>query len=221
MTLAHPQLDTIIDFSCSQVNTVVIENPDFLRALICDLYSQLQGNEGDFILSDDNKILPISKWAELIDNCIHFELNRKTLVNKICATMEQTANTEGFFLKTTELLGAIEAYVENLAFELPGDIICGKCSVAGILKGIGISLRDDYEDPLERLLDLMELIREFDRDKLFVLLGMRSFYSDEKMEQFLKTVLDHKYRVLLIDSISKEMLFHEKRITIDIDLCEF
>ena len=221
MILAHPQMDTVLDFDGAYVNSLVVENPDFYRHLLCDLYGQLQGDAGKLVLSDKGKTMPVSKWVELVDNCIHFELNRKTLLTRVCAAMERTAVSEAFFLKTSELLCSLESYVNELAFELPGDIICEKCSVAGILKGIGISLRDDYADPLERLIDFMELVREFDRDKLFVLVGLRSFFSDVQVEVFLKTVLDHGYRVLLLDCISREKLSCEKRLTIDNDLCEF
>ena len=221
MILAHPQLDAVLDFDGAYVNTLVVENPDFYRQLLCDLYGQLQGDDGKLILSEKGKSITISKWVELVDNCIHFELNRKSLLTKICAAMERTAVSEAFFLKTSELLCALEAYLDGLAFEIPGDIVCEKCTVAGLLKGVGISLWDDYDDPLERLIDFMELVREFDRDKLFVMVGLRSFFPDEKVEIFLKTVLDHGYRVLLLDGIAREKLPHEKRLTIDIDLCEF
>ena len=99
--------------------------------------------------------------------------------------------------------------------------MCEKCSVAGLLKGIGISLRDTYEDPLERLLDFMELVREFERDKLFVIVGLRSFFSDGRVGSFLKTAVNHSYRVLLLDCIARGKLPGERRLTIDIDLCEF
>lgn len=221
MILAHPQMDTVLEFDGSHVNTLVVEHPDFYRSLICDLYGQLQGEEGKLILSEKGKTLPVSKWVELVDNCIHFELNRKSLLTKVCSAMERTAVSESFFLKTSELLCALEYYVDELAFELPGDIVCEKCSVAGILKGIGVSIRDDYDDPLERLIDFMELVREFDRDKLFVLVGLRGFFVDQQVEAFLKTVLDHGYRVLLLDCVSREKLSREKRLTIDNDLCEF
>ena len=200
---------------------LVVENPDFFRHLLCDLYGQLQGDDGKLILSEKGKPLAISKWVELVDNCIHFELNRKSLVIKICTAMERTAVSETFFLKTSELLCSLERYVDELAFELPGDIICEKCSVSALLRGIGIGLRDDYEDPLERLIDFMELVREFDRDKLFVLVGLRNFFSDVKVEAFLKTALDHGYRLLLLDSVARDKLSCEKRLTIDNDLCEF
>ena len=221
MILAHPQLDTVLEFNLGAVNALVVENPDFYRHLLCDLYSQLQGNEGKLILSENGTTMPIHKWVELVDNCIHFELNRKTLLSKVCAAMERTAVSGAFFVRTSELLCALEAYMDELAFELPGDIVCEKCSVSGLLKGMGISLRDDYEDPLERLLDFMELVREFDRDKLFVIAGLRSFFQDDRVELFLKTVLSHGYRVLLLDCVVREKLPQERRLTIDNDLCEF
>lgn len=58
-------------------------------------------------------------------------------------------------------------------------------------------------------------------DKLFVMVGMRSFFTDTEMELFFRTVLAHKYRVLLLDSSDRERSQHEKRLTIDKDLCEF
>ena len=59
------------------------------------------------------------------------------------------------------------------------------------------------------------------RCKRFVLAGLRSFFADDRVELFLKTVLEHGYRVLLLDSIAREKLLCEKRLTIDNDLCEF
>lgn len=221
MILAHPDLDTVLDLDCGAVNALVVEEPNFYRHLLCDLYSQMQGEEGKLILSDRGKTLPIGKWVEMVDNCIHFELNRKTLLNKICAAMERVAVSEEYLVKTSQLLSELESYIDLLAFELPGDIVCEKCTVSGLLKGLGIHLRDDYEDPLERLLDFMELVREFDKDKVFVLVGLRSLFPDEKAERFLQTALDHGYRMLLLDCVARKELSNEKRLTIDNDLCEF
>lgn len=221
MILAHPDLDAVLDLDCGAVNALVIEEPNFYRHLLCDLYSQMQGEQGKLILSDRGKALPIGKWVEMVDNCIHFDLNRKTLLNKICAAMERVAVSEEYLVKTSQLLSELESYIDSLAFELPGDIVCEKCTVSGLLKGLGIHLRDDYEEPLERLLDFMELVREFDKDKVFVLVGLRSLFPDEKAERFLQTALDHGYRMLLLDCVARKELSNEKRLTIDNDLCEF
>lgn len=74
---------------------------------------------------------------------------------------------------------------------------------------------------LERLADYMELIREYGRDKLFVLVGLRGLFSDEMLERFARTVSDHGYRVLLLDHVEGKKFPMERRLTIDKDLCEF
>ena len=221
MILCHPQIETALDFSSSKIPTVVVEEPSFFRTLMLDLYAQIDGERGKFVLSEHEKELNISTWVELIDNCLHFTLNEKPLLNKITAAMERAAVSEAFFMKTAELLRQLEQYIDALAFEFDCDIHCERCTAGSVLKAAGVSLRDEYDDPLERLADYMELIREFDKDKLFVILNLRSFFADEPVEKFLETVSTHGYHVLLLDCVDRKKLPLEQRITIDNDLCEF
>ena len=81
MMLCYPQMEEVIDFSERGIPTLVIENPAFYRALMMDLYAQKNGEEGEFILSENGKTLSISSSVELIDNCLQFNLNTKPLLN--------------------------------------------------------------------------------------------------------------------------------------------
>lgn len=210
-----------MDFSGTKVQTLVIEVPGFLRAFLQDLYDQIDGMEGELLLSEQDKQLSIGTWVEVIDNFLNLDMNKKHLLNKIIGEMERLSGTDTFFLKTSEILQRLEVYISELAFSFDCDIICGHCTVGGLLKGMGVTVRDEYEDPLERLIDYMELVREFERDKLFVYVNLRSFFSDAQIERFLYTALGHGYHILLIDAHSHEKLQLENRITVDNDLCEF
>lgn len=210
-----------MDFSTTKVQTLVIEAPSFLRAFLQDLYDQIDGMEGEMVLSEQDKQLAIGNWVEVMDNFLNFDMNKKHLLNKIIGQMEKIAGSDAFFLKTADILQRLEAYTSELAFSFDCDIVCGHCTVGGLLKGMGVTVRDEYEDPLERLIDYMELVREFERDKLFIYVNLRSFFSDAEVEGFLRTALDHGYRILLIDAQSHEKLSLENRITVDNDLCEF
>lgn len=210
-----------MDFSGAKVQTLVIESPYFLRSFLEDLYEQSAGNEGVLLLSEHDRRLEIGSWVEIIDNVLCFDLNKKHLLNKISAEMERVSANDSFFLKTADILQRIETYTTELAFAFDCDIVCGHCSVGGLLKGIGVSIRDEYEDPLERLIDYMELVREFERDKLFVFVNLRSFFEDDEVECFLSTALDHGYRMMLVDAQAHKKLPSESRITVDNDLCEF
>lgn len=210
-----------MDFSTTKVQTLVIEAPSFLRAFLQDLYDQIDGMEGEMVLSEQDKQLAIGNWVEVMDNFLNFDMNKKHLLNKIIGQMEKISGSDAFFLKTADILQRLEAYTSELAFSFDCDIVCGHCTVGGLLKGMGVTVRDEYEDFLERLIDYMELVREFERDKLFIYVNLRSFFSDAEVEGFLRTALDHGYRILLIDAQSHEKLSLENRITVDNDLCEF
>lgn len=86
--------------------------------------------------------------------------------------MEEVAVDETHYVKTAEMIGALEQYLAELSFDLPCGIVCDKLSIGGVIKAAGIGIADDYENDLERLLDYMELVRELERDKLFVFVNL-------------------------------------------------
>lgn len=220
MKLAHPQMENVLELSEEKIATLVIENQDFFREFLQDIQSQIDGYPGKAVISEKSKLLDWTKSGELIDRFLSFPLNRKPLLTKISAAMEAEAMSESFYSRTVQLLSQVECYLEDLTFSLDCDVVCGACTVSGLLKCAGLSLREDYDDPLERLLDYMELVRCYEREKLFVFVNLRSFYSDDAVSRFLQTSLAHGYKLLLVDSQEYPCLPEERRLVIDKDLCE-
>ena len=204
-----------------EIAILVIENPDFFREFLRDISTQLDGFSGKAVLSRDDTPIGFLGNVELIDSFVSFEISRKTLLTKLVSQLESIAVSESNYLHTASLMGELEQYIQELSFELPCDILCSKMSIGSVLRAVGIEISDDYANDLERLLDYMELTRELERDRLFLLVNLRSWYSDEEVSKFLSSILSHEYHVLLVDSISKVRLPNEERVTIDTDLCEF
>ena len=221
MRFVFPEIHELFDTTKGGVPTLVIESRSLYLRLLSDLKQQSEGFDGKAVLSDNGKTLEISKYAELIYDFIALELNQKSLLTKLVAAMEKQAYAAEHFLQTRQLLAALEQYVETLAFDFPCDIVASKLNIGALLKGIGIEIRDENNDQLERLLDYLQLVREFDRDKLFITVNMRSYFEDQDMDMFLDTVLAHGYHLLMIENKAYPMLKNENRLTIDEDLCEF
>lgn len=221
MMLAHPQMDTVFDFSNSGINTLVIEAPSFFRQFLQDISLQISGLAGKAVLSQNNMPIAFPRFAEVLDSFLSFEISKKSLVSKLQSRLEAEALNERNYVRTMQLLGEVEKFIQELAFDLPCTVACDKIGIGGVLRSTGIEILDDYGNDLERILDYMELTRELERGKLFVLVNLRSFYSDEEVAAFFQSVLDHSLCVLLVDSVSKARLPQEKRVTVDADLCEF
>lgn len=222
MRLAHPELETVLLLDEEDAfPSLVIENRRFFRELLQDIRGQTEGLDGKAVLSVKDKPVPFSKNAELIDSVIGFSVNQKGLISKILAALEKDAVCGERYAETCELLQAVESYVFRLTQDFTADLNCGKLSITAVLKSIGLTVNEEASGPLERFLDYMELVREFDREKLFIFAGLRAYFADEELIPFLETARAHGYRLLLIDSTAHERLPGEKRLTVDADLCEF
>ena len=104
MMFAHPQMENPVTIGSDSISALIIENPDFFRGFLADLYHQVNGENGDIVLSDDLSVLDIKKSVEIIDSFLSFSLNRKTLLSKMISYMEKTASGESYYAKTVKLL---------------------------------------------------------------------------------------------------------------------
>ena len=221
MNFAHPQLDSVLNIGGEYVETLVIEQPQFFRMFLQDIDEQISGGRGRAVLSQDNKILPFDRYAEIIDSFLHFQLGRKPLLTKLTNRLEALAMEEDNYLRTAQFTSELEAYIMELSMGLPCGVYCAKMNFGGILRAVGVDIADDCENDLERLLDYMELTRELERERLFILVNLRSYYSDTEIEAFFASVLAHGFLILPVDSVSRVRLKNERRVTVDDDLCEF
>ena len=220
MKFTHPQIDRAFDTCCGKVNSIVVENQHFLSELLCDVASQLQGFDGQWIVSENETMLSFNRAVELLDVFVPFELNRKPLITKLCAVLERYAVLPEIYEKTGEIVTCINEYLDTLAFELPNDIVFTKVNIGSVIKGACPEFRDDYDSIGEKVIDYFELVRQLDRDKLFITLNLRSFIDDEEAERFMETVLNHGYHVIMLESSDRARLPSECRLVIDADLCE-
>lgn len=224
MKFVYGKIDNVFQWKQPAIPTLVVENQNLFRSLLQDVYLSMDGCVTPVVLSSDNRPLNTGKYMEVISDFVNFSINQKGLLSKICAALERVSTDAEHYLATQKLLTDIENAIEDWGFGFSCNIVANKISVSSLLKAAGVELQDDYHgeiEEVERIIDYMELVREFERDKVFVLVNMRSFYSDEVIEQFLKTALSHEYKILMLESSSRPSLSLENRWTIDQDLCEF
>ncbi len=219
MKIVYPEIDYVFDIEIGKVSTVIIENPKLLFELLNDLYLQIEGCDGKTVLSDEKGILTMAKSAELLTQFVPFQLSRKNLITKISTKLEEKAVEDSMYLKTMELLSAIEKYLNELSFDLNCDPVFSKINVSSVIKASGLELNEEYSSLAEKILDYFELVTEFDRKKLFITYNLRSFFSDEECGAFLKDVLNREYALLMIESSEHTLLPCENRTVIDPDLC--
>ncbi len=220
MMFVHPEINYLFDTEIQQVQTLVIENQMFFFKLLTQIAEQIDGLDGKCVLSENDTPIPFSKNAEILDRFVPFDINRKPLLTKITSVLEKTAMIAEHYEKTMTILTELEKYLDEIAFSSDCSITFPKLSVSGIIKSASPELPDDYENLGEKILDYMELVREFDRRKLFFTVNLRSYISDADAELFMKSVISHGFHLIMLENKVYECSAYEKRLIIDSDLCE-
>jgi len=221
MKLVYPFINAHFDMGESSIPILVIENPKHFYKYLSEISEQINGLEGRFTLSEKDKILSLNKYAELIEKFIGFEINRKSLLSKLYNKLGEHAVSEDFYVRTKQINSEIITYLSALLIDFNSELeFDDEIEISGLFKYFGIKFLEDYTDLSEKLLNYMLFIREFDVDKCFIFVNLKSYLSTNDLEVFYKSVIDHKINILLFESINREALKVEKVTVIDDDLCE-
>ncbi len=219
MKYVHPAIDAVFDTNDEKVNTLVIENPNFLYSILEDLSNQISGLNGDSVVSENGVVLRTDKNIELLTQFFPFDINKKTLLNKIASELEKKAMSGEFYLESMEIVSNVESFLLNLSIDFACDMVYTKLDIGSIIKSAGIEINDNKMGLCERIIDYMELVTMFDRNKLFVTVNLRAFVSDKDMTLFLQTIKGHGFALLMIENREYTLLNYEKRTIVDSDIC--
>lgn len=133
--------------------------------------------------------------------------------------MQKLAMDEEHYYQTSELITLLESYLLDLSVELTGNIELSKITWENTIKAVGVEFADNYDSLAEKILDYMELVREYDSERIFITLNLWSYISDNEMNKFVNDVVVRGYKLLMLENTEYSIIEHEKRYIIDADKC--
>ncbi len=221
MMLAHPLLQSPIEFKENRVPVLIVENGQLFRRLIGDLLAQENGEPGEFALSENAGLIEIGKNVQMTLNPLFPELDGRRIATKIQQMAVTAAEDQPG--KTAECLAALNDYGAALTAAIPFNVTFSEMESADdVVKALAFRVDTEEMSVPEQLLEMMRLHRECFRKRLFVFVNLKSFFSENEITLFYQSVFYEKLSVLLLESGQKEPVrpCEEVRI-IDKDLCEF
>lgn len=220
MIITYPLFDGVIEFEENKINVLIIENGTFFRKAVFDAVNQAKGEEGEFILSENFKIIDFSKNAEVIINFSELDFDSRKFAAKINKMAENAS--EELENESMELLSKINIFAASLATLMDIDVsFSEKENISDIIKLFDFKIDREGKTLGEQLLEYMKMCRMFFGKKLFIFVNLKSYLSEEEAESFYKSVLYEKYDVLLLESHQRGAFLEKEYVTvIDEDLCE-
>lgn len=221
MKLYHPIFLNPIEIKENEINVIVIENAKVFSSLIFQLKNQIEGLEGEFIFSSNNKMIDIPKNLDLIIDLFNVEINSKKIINKLYEHINKLSMSEQFYLKTVEVRNTVDLYIENLAYEFNQSICYNdEFDVKAILKMGEVKFYDDHKNIAERITNYIDIMREYCKINSFIFVNLKTFLSQEEIKDFYSYVTYNKINTILFENNIGEKREHiEKYTIIDDDLC--
>ena len=70
-------------------------------------------------------------------------------------------------------------------------------------------------------MDYLEVVQEFLKPKCIIIMGLKQFFEREELEEIYKFVIYQEIKLVLIENVTDKDIYDlEKKLIVDIDLCE-
>lgn len=203
----------------NQVTVLSVENPVAYTRIIGDMWSQINGEEGSFILSDCEKIKNISKEVECVFNPFSLDCNNKKVITRLyqelkaqsdCVLQEETAKLNCDIIDYLERLIMTVPY--NLKFNCDMDI-------SAIMKMYNVEIENQADSMLENIVEYMKVVSQICGIRTFAFVDLKHFLTYEELEKLYETVFYEKINLIIIEPVHTDKLNGEKCWIIDKDLC--
>ncbi len=207
-----------IDFEDKSIFSLIIENKKLYRKIIEDLINNISIDDGNIILSKNNKLIVPEKEIFVFSDYFNFDVN-KFVLNKYYKELKNLSEND-FFDETLKIKEVLRNYVTKLveneySIKLEEDL-----DISQILKAFGVKFQRN-EDLLLNLFEWIKILNELLGYEIFFFINLENFLSDNELVEFSKFILYNKYRVVFLENFNRNKLFNDDNlIIIDNDLCE-
>lgn len=220
MKLVYTELEQQLVFQENKVNVLVIEQKELFRRMIQELDKQISGEEGGFVLSDNNKTMRIDKEICLILNPFALDINSRKALTGLYNELGKLGMNEENYLNTCRVKGQIAEYIYGLlnqvdyALKFQDDF-----NHQSLFKALEVEFEAGEENFLEGLVYFMDVCSKFQKIKILAFVNLKTYLTNDDLQKFYKEAFYRKMHLLLLENSIEQELAEEVVCIVDDDLC--
>lgn len=220
MKLLEREIGLEIELRENEVAVVVLEDITLRLSLIEELYLQLEGKEGNWLLSEKEKTFDLSKHIELILEPFSLQLNSKKLKTKLYQDIKVIAD-ECFALPGLELHSHICTYLERVLEKVPYPMkYKDEWNLLDFLKSYNVELEEAYDDVCEKIFEYIKLMNQVCGINVFVTVNLKQYLTEKQLIELYKFSKYSKIQLVLIEfNMYNKKIEGEKIYILDKDDC--
>ena len=187
-----------IEIEDNIIYTLVFENKKYYRENIIELINQHKGNEGSFILSNDNKEISFDKKSYIITDIFNIDINNKKVLSKIYSSLLKEIVED--ISSYNELSTNIRVYFEKLIFNSSLEIEQGEeIDMSSLLKLGDFKIHVENDDILEKFLKFLKVLSELCSYKIIFVVGLHTVFTQDEIIEIYKEVCLNKINIINIE----------------------
>ena len=220
MKIVHECLNEAINFDICPVYSLIIENSELFYKFTNDLFNQCNGEDGDFVLSNNFKLDKFEKQAVFIHDYFNLSCSGikidKLIKSSILEKLNELDNFELMSRINQLIIEINEKVIDMVDLDLKFD---DEFDYEKLIKISNFKIKEDSV-LIEKLYSYIDIFVKLKNIKLVILVNLFDYFSEVQINDLLKQLRYNELFVLIVNSHEKYNLENAKRIIIDDDLCE-
>ena len=219
MRLVYPEYDISINIVENRTNILVIENPKVMSELLRELFCQAEGEEGKFVVSDNNGELNFAKAVHIVPNVFQLNCNERKIITRLYQLMEEMT-TENFIQEGIQTNGEVSKFVNQMCSQVPYHLeFQNQFTPADYLKLAKVEFVHECDSLLEDIIQYIDIISQLFSPELIIFFHLKLFLPVNEIKQLYEYAFYHKIPIMIIEGNMSEKLPEEDIIIIDRDCC--
>lgn len=219
MKLLNANYGIEFELNENEVNVLVVENPAVLSSIISELYKQSNGQDGNFVLSDKEKLFKFGKEIALVLEPFSINCNERRIVTKLYQELK-TQIDEYMIEETVQLYSKIVDYLDKVTQKVPYlTTFQLDFDITGLFKLLDVELESSDYSLCENIIAYMKALAQLCGYQIMIFLNLKMFLSIEEIMSLYEFAFYNKIDLILIESTMHTTLQTEKTCIIDKDMC--
>lgn len=219
MNLVNAEYNISIKLEENRTAILVIEEKILRFKLVDELYRQCMGEEGNFVLSDNTKILKMSKIADFLMNPFSVDYNNRKVLTKLYQEIETSGN-ESFYEEKQRINGDILTLFDKIMLNAPYNISSKlELDLVELCKIYNIVIENEGDTLLEKLMEYMKIMSQLCSVRVFILLNLTLYLNRKEIRTLYEFASYQKICLLLVEYVMPKEISDEMGCIIDEEGC--
>ncbi len=220
MRLVNVSYNIDIEFAENCTEIISIEGPDIYTEFIQELNSQLDGEAGNFVLSEKNDTLKMDKKVEFIFNPFGVDFNEKRIISKAYNVLKDSA--EGLDELREKINSSIVNILDEVILRSPYDNFVYNLDLDWntLFKLYDVRVQFEEGKLVDKLIQYIRMLAELLGIRVIFLLNISTFLTKYELQELCNSAQYEKVNLVLLEQRELELTDVKSRShIIDCDRC--